>query len=110
MSYYHQNMYGYYSGYPSSPQSFYDMYKQPVNYRQYHPPHLNYMPYYNYYYEPNVLNRLINRARFGTGSYFGNPYARTRVSFDPLSGKRIWPEDNYVSSVKDLWKTSDPYT
>jgi hypothetical protein len=81
-----------------------------------HSPYYSYSPsspmvsmaYHNYYREPNVLNRLLNRARYGTGSYFGNPYMHTRVTFDP-QGNRIWPEGNYVSSVKDLWKTStDP--
>ncbi|SAM05767.1 hypothetical protein [Absidia glauca] len=73
-----------------------------------HPLMQQYIRYYDYYREPNVLNRLLNRARYGTGSYFGNPYSHTRVTFDP-QGNRIWPEANYVSSVKDLWKTSDPY-
>ncbi|KAI8340786.1 hypothetical protein BC941DRAFT_467955 [Chlamydoabsidia padenii] len=125
MSYYPNIPSGYYSGY--SPSSMYcadpyDPYggtSYPPRYptmQQYnmsqpyysHPLMQQYILYQNYYREPNVLNRLLNRARYGTGSYFGNPYSHTRVTFDP-QGNRIWPEANYVSSVKDLWKTSDPY-
>ncbi|ORZ09608.1 hypothetical protein BCR42DRAFT_423756 [Absidia repens] len=107
MSYYPNISPNYYNSYspvsiPTPPMQQYPMSPYP------YPPSPSYMPYYNYYREPNVLNRLLNRTRYGTGSYFGNPYLHTRVTFDP-QGNRIWPEGNYVSSVKDLWKTSDPY-
>ncbi|KAI8066795.1 hypothetical protein BC940DRAFT_57999 [Gongronella butleri] len=68
----------------------------------------NFTPYYDYYYEPNQIYRLLSRIRFGTGSYYSNPYSHTRVTFAP-DGTRIWPEANYLSSVKDLWKSVDPY-
>ncbi|CAO3596803.1 unnamed protein product [Absidia cylindrospora] len=31
------------------------------------------MAYHNYYREPNVLNRLLNRARYGTGPILETP-------------------------------------
>lgn len=99
-----------YSANSCPPGSSYASMQQPYMSQPYysHPLMQQYIRYYDYYREPNVLNRLLNRARYGTGSYFGNPYSHTRVTFDP-QGNRIWPEANYVSSVKDLWKTSDPY-
>ncbi|SAL97448.1 hypothetical protein [Absidia glauca] len=116
MSYYSSVPTSYYGGYSPYGADPYDPYggysspmpQYPMSPYQGYPPSPSYMPYYNYYREPNVLNRLLNRTRYGTGSYFGNPYLHTRVTFDP-QGNRVWPEGNYVSSVKDLWKTSDPY-
>lgn len=82
------------------PSSYY--YGAGAGYGGYYPP---YGGYYGRYRSPGLFRGLLNRLRYG--SYYGNPYSP--IMYDS-HGHRMYPgETNYVSSVKDLWKSNDVY-
>lgn len=89
------------------PFSGYAAYHNPYLYSQIYPASSYYYGYYYpYYRRPGLFRGLLNRIMYG--SYYGNPYPQP-IMYDS-HGRRIYPgETNYVSSVKDLWKSDTIY-
>ncbi|KAI9276905.1 hypothetical protein BDA99DRAFT_554852 [Phascolomyces articulosus] len=128
MSYYHSmynNPYGGYGGYGgmgyNNPYMYgggYGAYGGPSSYMYggggYGAYGGSYYPSYSGYYGgryrgPGLFRSILNRIRYGSSSYYGSPYSPTLGMYDSY-GRRHYPgEMNYVSSVKDLWKSNDVY-